>query len=171
LEAVLRTGAVPEGTLTGLVTRGAVTGGVVTGGVVTRGVVTGGVVTGGAATAGVVTGGVVLTGVLTEGTVTEGTDAEGTVTDGTVTDGTLSCGTAEPVVCCGRMAAVPASGSATSTPRTAVTIPITTPGLVPMAPITTAPDQTCAFLQIPPEKAGRGRTVSGPRRRDRPLVS
>jgi hypothetical protein len=47
----------------------------------------------------------------------------GAVAEGALTGGTLSCGTAEPAGCGGRMAAVPASGWASNTPRTAATIP------------------------------------------------
>jgi hypothetical protein len=76
-------------------------------------------------------------GALTGGVLTEGTVAEGT----TVTDGTLSCGAAEP--------AEPAEGRCHDSHHH-------TSGLASMAPETAAPSQTCVFLQIPPEKAGRG---------------
>ena len=126
-DAVLRAGAVADGALTG----GVAAGGVLTEGTVATGVDTRGVVTDGALTAGVVTEGVVPTGVFTEGTVAEGT------------------------LGCGRMAAAPASGWATSTPRAAATIPTDTPCLVPMTAETAAVHETCVFLQIPPEKTGR----------------
>ena len=103
-------------------------------------------------------------GVVTDGVVTDGVVPTGVLTDGTVTAGTVSWGTAEPIGGCGSMAAVPASGWATSTPSPAATIPTTTPCLVPMAAETGQPPQTCVFLQIPPERAGRGTRygVSGP---------
>jgi hypothetical protein len=136
---------VPEGSTGGVATDGTVATGVDTGGVVTEGMLREGVVVDGVVMRGVVTGGVVTDGVVPTGVLTEGT-----VTDGTPAVGTVSCVSAGAAVCCGRIAAVPASGWATRTPSVAATIPTTTPCLVPMAAETPASRQTCVFLQIPP---------------------
>jgi hypothetical protein len=124
LDAAVRVGAAGEGALAD---------GVVTDGTVATGVDAGGVVTDGTLTEGVVADGVVTRGVVAGGVVTEGVVPTGVLTEGTVAEGTVSCGTAEAAVCCGRIAAVPARGWATSTPSAAATIPSTKRCVFPMA--------------------------------------